>query len=92
MTQGKSGIYNIVDDEPIPYIEWLPFVAKLLDAPVPKYLNEEDARNLLGDLFVYTMTEQKGVSNLKAKKVLGWEPQIGSRKEGFKISYTSNSL
>jgi 2-alkyl-3-oxoalkanoate reductase len=30
------------------------------------------------------MTEQRGSSNEKAKKELGWEPQFGSWREGFR--------
>ena len=34
-----SGIYNIVDDSPARLSEWLPFAARLLDAPAPGHMD-----------------------------------------------------
>src|SRR5215831_13265773 len=78
-----SGIYNVVDDHPVKLSEWLPFTAKLLHAPAPGNLDLAAARAKRGDLFVYTMNEQRGASNAKAKRELNWRPQLSSYREGF---------
>lgn len=88
LTRG-SGIYNIVDDDPAKLSEWLPIAAKLLNAPAPIQVDEAIAREKLGDLFVYTMNEQRGASNAKAKRELDWQPQIKSWREGFAALYSS---
>jgi nucleoside-diphosphate-sugar epimerase len=85
-----SGIYNIVDDHPVQVSEWLPIIARILNAPSPGHFDEAIARAKLGDLFVYTMNEQRGASNAKAKRELGWTPQTPSWKEGMAQLYSSS--
>ena len=34
--RGASGVYNIVDDEPAPVSEWLPYLAEVLGAKPPR--------------------------------------------------------
>lgn len=82
LTRG-SGIYNIVDDHPARLSEWLPVAAKILNAPAPSHMDLASARKRFGDLFVYTMNEQRGASNAKAKRELDWKPLVPSWKEGF---------
>jgi nucleoside-diphosphate-sugar epimerase len=78
-----NGIYNIVDDSPVRLSEWLPFAAKLLDAPAPGRMDEALARQKLGDLRVYYMNEQRGASNAKAKREFDWQPAFPSWQTGF---------
>jgi nucleoside-diphosphate-sugar epimerase len=85
LAQG-AGIYNIVDDYPARLSEWLPVVATLLNAPAPGQIDVAAARAKLGDMFVYTMNEQRGASNTKAKRELEWRPEVGWR-EGFAKLY-----
>jgi nucleoside-diphosphate-sugar epimerase len=89
LTHG-SGIYNIVDDHPAKLSEWLPVAAKLLNAPAPVHIDEAIAREKLGDLFVYTMNEQRGASNAKAKRELDWQPRVKSWREGFAALYSES--
>lgn len=88
LARGEPGIYNIVDNAPAKLSTWLPVVARLLDAPAPTHMDEALARAKLGDMLVYVFNEQSGASNLKARKVLGWEPTIPSWEVGFKSLYT----
>jgi nucleoside-diphosphate-sugar epimerase len=88
LTKG-AGIYNIVDDHPAQLSEWLPVVAKILNAPNPGQMDETMARAKLGDMFVYVMSEQRGASNAKAKRELHWQPM--SWQEGFAELYSSQS-
>lgn len=87
LTRGK-GIYNIVDDTPVRLSEWLPAAAKMLDAPPPPHMELDAARDKLGDLFVYTMNEQRGASNARAKQQLGWRPAQPIWRDGFKSLYS----
>jgi 2-alkyl-3-oxoalkanoate reductase len=82
-----SGVYNIVDDHPAKLREWLPFSAKVLNAPAPPKMDEATARAKLGDLFVYTMNEQSGASNARAQRELGWKPLVSSWQDGFAELY-----
>lgn len=91
LTRGESGIYNIVDDSPAKLKEWLPVVAKLLNAPPPAVMDEALARKKLGDMLVYIFNEQSGASNQKARKALAWEPTISSWKTGFENLYTPSN-
>ena len=80
---GAPGVYNIVDDDPAPVADWLPYLAGLLGAKPPLRVPAWLGRPLAGELVVAQMTSVRGSSNLKAKKELGWEPRYGSWKEGF---------
>lgn len=91
LTHDRQGIYNIVDDSPARLSEWLPFAAKLLDAPAPGYMDEALARQKLGDMLVYIMNEQRGASNAKAKRELDWEPAFPSWRAGFEALYLNGS-
>jgi nucleoside-diphosphate-sugar epimerase len=82
-----SGIFNVVDDEPARLSEWLPFAASLLKAPAPGHMDEGVARQKLGDMLVYIMSEQRGASNAKAKRELGWAPALASWRTGFAELY-----
>jgi nucleoside-diphosphate-sugar epimerase len=89
LTRGQ-GIYNIVDDHPAALNEWLPIAANILKAPAPGHLDEVTARAKLGDMFVYTMNEQRGASNAKAKRELNWQPLMPSWKKGFSELYNAS--
>ena len=80
---GAPGIYNIVDDEPAPVREWLPFLAEQLGARKPMRVPRFLVRLLAGEAAVMQMTEVRGGSNAKAKRVLGWQPRWSSWRVGF---------
>ena len=89
LTHGASGIHNIVDDAPTPVSEWLPIYTELLSAPTPERISETAALEAVGPFPVYMMTEQRGASNTKAKRELGWRPSQGSWRDGFKALLTN---
>jgi 2-alkyl-3-oxoalkanoate reductase len=80
---GGSGIYNVVDDEPAPVREWLPFLAEQLGAKKPMRVPRLVVRLLAGEAPVLQMTEVRGGSNAKAKRELGWQPRWSSWRVGF---------
>jgi nucleoside-diphosphate-sugar epimerase len=81
--RGRRGVYNIVDDEPAPATEWLPYLADLLGAKPPRRVPEWLGRLVAGELVVSMMTDARGASNAKAKRELGWRPIYPSWREGF---------
>jgi nucleoside-diphosphate-sugar epimerase len=81
--QQASGVFNIVDDEPAPASEWLPYLAARAGAKRPMRVPAWLARPLGGEVAVRVMTEGRGFSNAKAKRELGWELQYASWRQGF---------
>lgn len=83
ITGGAPGIYNIVDDEPAPVNQWMPYLAEQVGGRNPMRLPAWLARPLIGDFGVALMTSVRGSSNAKAKRELGWTPSYASWREGF---------
>ena len=77
-----TGIFNVVDDDPAPTSEWLPALADQLGAPAPRHLPGWLVRLAAGPQAYALMTSQRGVSNAKAVRDLGWHP-AHSWREGF---------
>lgn len=71
----EPGIYNVVDDDPLPAAEWLPAFARWVDAPEPPRLSNETARETAGAEAVYYHHSLTGASNGRAKKKLGFAPR-----------------
>jgi nucleoside-diphosphate-sugar epimerase len=86
--QKARGIFNIVDDEPAPASEWLPYLAKCAGAKPPLRVPKWLARLLAGEMVVGMMTEGRGFSNAKAKRELGWELRYPSWRQGFQEGLT----
>ena len=82
--QKAKGVFNIVDDEPAPVSEWLPYLAECAGAKPPRRVPAWLARLLAGEMMVGMMTEGRGFSNAKARRELGWEPTYPSWRLGFK--------
>jgi len=82
--QGAPGVYNVVDDDPAPVAEWLPYLAQVAGAKPPLRLPAWLGRLLAGEFVVAQMTTSRGSSNEKAKKELGWEPRYASWRQGFR--------
>jgi nucleoside-diphosphate-sugar epimerase len=84
LEQKAKGVFNIVDDEPAPASEWLPYLAECAGAKPPRRVPAWLARLLAGEMAVGMMTEGRGFSNAKAKRELGWELRYPSWRQGFK--------
>jgi nucleoside-diphosphate-sugar epimerase len=82
--QKAKGVFNIVDDEPAPVSEWLPYLAECAGAKPPRRVPAWLARVLAGEMVVGMMTQGRGFSNAKAKRELGWELRYPSWRQGFK--------
>jgi nucleoside-diphosphate-sugar epimerase len=84
--RGAPGIYNVVDDEPAPFREWVPAYAEALGAKRPRRVPVWLARLVAGGYSVHLATEMHGAANAKAKAELGWEPRYPSWREGFRTA------
>jgi nucleoside-diphosphate-sugar epimerase len=82
--RGEAGIYNVVDSEPAPVREWLPYLAGVVGARPPRRLPTWLARLVAGEHTVALMTTSRGASNAKAKRELDWELRHPTWRGGFK--------
>jgi 2-alkyl-3-oxoalkanoate reductase len=85
VTNGAAGIYNVVDDEPAPVSQWVPYLASCLGAKPPMRAPAWLGRLLGGEMIVEWMTQGRGASNEKAKRELGWTPKYPSWRDGFPV-------
>jgi nucleoside-diphosphate-sugar epimerase len=74
----------VVDDDPAPVAQWLPYLAQVAGAKPPLHVPAWLGRLLAGEFVVAQMTTWRGSSNEKARKELGWEPRYPSWREGFR--------
>src|SRR5215471_14687788 len=71
LDRGAPGVYNVVDDDPAPVSDWLPYLADVLGAKPPLRLPAWLGRLLAGEFVTAQMTTSRGSSNQKARKQLG---------------------
>jgi len=83
LERGAPGVYNIVDDEPAAVTEWAPVFAESVGAKPPFRVPAWLGRLAAGRVAVEGMTRQRGASNAKAKRELGWTPRHTSWRDGF---------
>jgi nucleoside-diphosphate-sugar epimerase len=84
LDRGKRGIYNVVDDDPAPVAEWLPYLAEEVGAKAPRHVPVWLGRLAAGEVGVSMMTQVRGSSNEKAKRELDWRPAWSSWRQGFR--------
>jgi len=83
LEKNVRGVFNVVDDEPAPASEWLPYLAECVGAKPPMRLPLWLVRMVAGDVAVSMLTRTRGSSNERAKRALGWEPAWPSWRQGF---------
>jgi nucleoside-diphosphate-sugar epimerase len=83
LEKGRSGeVYNIVDDEPVTWREYLHRLAEVLGAPKPFRLPTWLFR-LAAPYAAIALTSRLPVSNAKARRELGWQPSFPTYREGL---------
>jgi nucleoside-diphosphate-sugar epimerase len=85
VTRGAPGVYNIVDDDPAPVGQWLPFLSSCLGVKPPMHAPVWLGRLLAGEMVVSLMTQTRGAANAKARRELGWAPGYPSWRDGFPV-------
>jgi hypothetical protein len=88
--RGRTGVYNIVDDDPASAREWVPALAETIGAKPPRHVPRWLAHMFAGGAGLVLMTEARGASNAKAKRELGWTLRHPSWREGFRASYVTH--
>jgi nucleoside-diphosphate-sugar epimerase len=88
LERGSRGVYNIVDDDPAPVSDWLPFLADVLGAKQPRRIPAWFARIVAGEAITSMSTRIKGSSNAKARRELRWVPRYRSWRQGFREALT----
>jgi nucleoside-diphosphate-sugar epimerase len=69
------GVYNVVDNQPLPQSEWLPAFARFVGAAEPSAISIEQALRDVGPDAVYYATKLRGASNQRAKTSLAFRPR-----------------
>ena len=82
--RGAPGVYNVVDDEPAPARDWVPFLADLIGGPEPAVIPADVAERDLGPQTVYYGTQLRGAANDRAKRELGMQLAHPSWRQGFR--------
>jgi nucleoside-diphosphate-sugar epimerase len=83
LAYGRPGeAYNIVDDEPVLYREFVRTLARKLGAPEPYRIPIWLGR-LVAPLLMAYLETRIPVSNAKAKRELQWSPRFPTYREGL---------
>lgn len=85
VVDAPAGIYNVCDDEPVLFREYLQAVANAAVAKKPLHLPAFLGRLIFGQVWEYFSRSQR-VSNAKLKRTTGWEPQVISAMKGWPLA------
>jgi nucleoside-diphosphate-sugar epimerase len=83
VSSGDPGVYNVADNDPAAVARWVPEVARIVGAPVPRRLPAWVGRLVVGEVGISMMTQIRGVSSARAQRELGWQPIWPSWRDGF---------
>jgi len=81
------GIYNVCDDQPVTFADYLHTLARAIGAPKPFRVPATLGKWILGDMWKYCSRSHR-VSNAQLKKVSGWKPAVKSVAEGWSVVAT----
>ena len=76
-----AGIYNVCDDEPVPFADYQRALTDAVGAPRPLHLPAVLGKWMFGEVWNYFSRSQR-VSNKKLKDATGWKPSVPSVREG----------
>jgi nucleoside-diphosphate-sugar epimerase len=77
-----AGVYNVCDDEPIPFRDYVRVVSDAVGAPKPIHLPKFVGKVMFGEVWNYFSRSQR-VSNVRLKSATGWAPSMKSVQEGW---------
>jgi nucleoside-diphosphate-sugar epimerase len=87
--EGPTGIFNVVDDVPVPASELMSFVAGLVGAKPARHVPESVVRVGAGKFYAYLLCDQPAVSNRRARTELGWSPRHPDWHDGLTAVFTA---
>jgi nucleoside-diphosphate-sugar epimerase len=76
-------VLNIVDDDPSPIGDWLPEMARVLQAPRPRRLPLGLVRLAAGGWGAAYLAGLRGADNTRARQAMGWRPRYPSWRAGL---------
>ena len=79
-----SGIYNVTDENPVSFKNYLSTLADAVHVPNPFRFPGVLGKATFGDTWKYLSRSQR-VSNAKFKKAAGWKPTVASVAEGWPL-------
>ncbi|HWP91208.1 MAG TPA: NAD(P)-dependent oxidoreductase [Thermodesulfobacteriota bacterium] len=79
----QTGIWHVVDEQPVTVAELLTYFAELLGAPTPRRVPVWLARLLAGRHAVDFFTSSTRTSNARFCREFGWTPRYPSYREGL---------
>src|SRR5215471_11402025 len=79
-----AGIYNVVDDTPVPFAEYLQTLARVIGVGKPLRLPTLLGKWMFGDVWKY-FSRSLRVSNARLKEVSNWQPNVKSVAEGWPL-------
>jgi hypothetical protein len=77
-----AGIYNVVDDAPLPFAEYLQTLARAIGVGKPLRLPATLGKWMFGDVWKFFSRSQR-ISNARLKEVSNWRPNVKSVAEGW---------
>jgi 2-alkyl-3-oxoalkanoate reductase len=80
---GRSGLWHVVDDQPVTVKELLSYFAERLGAPAPRRVPVWLARLVAGAYAADFFTTSVRTSNARIRHDLGWNPRYPSYREGI---------
>lgn len=83
MDADASGIYHVVDDQPVTWATFFETFTALLDAPGPRRIPAWLARLFVGKPTVRMFTNPAPTTNEKAKRELDWTPTSPTYRDGL---------
>ncbi|MCW3846370.1 NAD(P)-dependent oxidoreductase [Sphingomonas sp. LB-2] len=86
---GPPGAYNLADDEPAPQAEVIAHACRLLGRVPPPLVALDEAQLSAKARAFYG--ENRRVSNLKAKRLLGWRPRYANYRLGLRALSATTS-
>jgi nucleoside-diphosphate-sugar epimerase len=82
--EAPAGIYNVSDDDPVTFAEYLRTLTAAIGAKKPLHLPGFMGRLMFGNVWKYFSRSQR-VSNVKLKQATGWQPTVRSVREGWPL-------
>ena len=79
-----AGVYNVCDDEPIIFAEYLRILTSAVGGRKPLRLPGFLGKTMFGQAWNY-FSRSTRVSNAKLKQATGWTPQMKSAREGWPV-------
>lgn len=77
-----GALYHVVDDEPIPYYDFVALTASALGVGPPRRIPAWVARLAAGEGPIRAVTRSARSSNARIKSELSWSPRFPSAREG----------